>query len=398
MEQAAIAFGRYLKSLRERRGLSLPQAAILSTSSVKPLDKGTLSRLEHGRQRPPVSALIPICHIYQISADALVERLELDTELDRAGAPDTEGIALRELLRLGRVALTQTKRKWHAYAYFREAAYRSASAREADLLGECTEHDRFAANLNLATVIRSLGKNRLALHELIEIERSRAGSDAERAIVFDRLSNCHRCLGELGAAVRYADGAIDAARSAGEPRVLAFAEFSRASVAFDRGDVERGIIELGESFRTYRDAGARGGTLSWSPSFEVDALLRLCEAYLETGSNEKAGRAALGARKLAGQHDLPSGLAYSDLFLGRLDERAGRRDDAVRRWRRAAAGAAELHNQRLAFAAEFFVYRSALDAGYGALARAAQRRLERLAPWVPMHLPLLAQFREVTTH
>jgi transcriptional regulator with XRE-family HTH domain len=392
MEQAAIAFGRYLRSLRERRGLSLPQAALLSTSSVKPLDKGTLSRLEHGRQRPAVSALIPICHIYQISADALVERLELDTELDRAVAPSTEGIAVRDLLRLGRIALTQTGRKWDAYAYFREAA--CLAANPSDPLGARTEQERFAASLNLATVIRSLGKNRLALHELIEIERARAGSSAERAIVLDRLSNCYRCLAELGAAARYAERAIEAARSAGEPRVLAFAEFSRSSVAFDRGDVECGIAELGQAFRTYRDAGEGGGTLSWSPSFEVDALLRLSEAYLMNGAHEKAGRAALAARKLASRHDLPSGLAYSELFLGQLDVHAGRRDDAVRRWRRAAAGAVELHNQRLAFAAEFFVYRSALDSGYAALARAAQRRLERLAPWVPMHLPLLAQFRE----
>jgi len=393
MEQSAIAFGRYLRSLRKRRGLSLPQAAALSASSVRPLDKGTLSRLEHGRQRPAISALIPICHIYQISADALVERLELDTELDRAGAPGTDGLEVRDLLRLGRAALVQHGRKWDAYAYFREAACRAVEPGRADGAPR-TERERFASALNLATVIRSLGKNRLALHELRELERGHIARDAEHSIVLDRMSNCHRCLGEFDAAARYADTAIDAARSAGEPRVLAFAQFSRASVAFDRGEVERGIGELGAAFRTYRDAGEQEGTLRWSPSFEVDTLLRLCEAYLETGAHEKAGRAALAARKLAAEHELPSELAYSELFLGRLDEHAGRRDDAVRRWRQAAAKAAELHNQRLAFAAEFYMYRSALDAGHGALARAAQQRLERLAPWVPTHLPLLARFRE----
>lgn len=368
-------------------------AAQLSASSVRPLDKGTLSRLEHGRQRPAVSALIPICHIYQISADALVERLELDTELDRAGAPDAEGFEVHDLLRLGRDALVQHGRKWDAYAYYREAACRAVDPRQADRAPR-TEHERIAAVLNLATVIRSLGKNRLALHELRELERERVACDAERSILLDRMSNCHRCLGEFEAAGRYADTAIDAARSAGDSRVLAFARFSRASVAFDRGEAEPGIRELGAAFRTYRDAGDQEGTLQRSPSFEVDALLRLCEAYFEMGSFEKAGRAALAARRLAAKHELPSGLAYSELFLGRLDERAGRPDDAVRRWRRVATTAAELRNQRLAFAAEFYVYRNALDAGHAALARAAQQRLERLAPWVPPHLPLLAQLRE----
>jgi len=383
METAAVAFGRYLKTLRERRGLTLPGAATLSSSCTKPLDKGTLSRLERGKQRPAVSTLIPICHIYMVSADALVERLELDTEVARAGAPETDGIEATDLLRLGRSALVQHGRKWDAYVYFREAVRRDPG----------TEHERTAAAVNLATAIRSLGKNRLALHELRELERSGAGGDRLQAIVLDRMSNCHRCLGEYEESERYATAAIEAAQGAGEPRTLAFAQFSRASVAFDRGDAGRGIAELGRAFRTYRDAGEGDGPLGWAPAFEVDTLLRLSEAYLETGSIEKAGRAASEARRLAARHGLPSGLAYSELFLGSLDQRAGRADDAVRRWRWAAARAEELNNRRLLFSAEFYIYRSTLREGHHALARAARQRLDRLAPWVPAHLPLLAEFR-----
>jgi tetratricopeptide (TPR) repeat protein len=383
MERAAVAFGRYLRDLRERRGLSLPRAAALSSSCTKPLDKGTLSRLERGRQRPAASVLIPICHMYSVSADALVERLELDTEVERAGAPDTAGLPVADLLRLGRAALVQHGRKWDAYAYFREAARREAE----------TEHERAAAALNLATAIRSLGKNRLALHELRELERCGTGGERIRAVVLDRMSNCHRCLGEIAEAERWARAAIEAAESIGERRMLAFAQFSQASVEFDRGDTERGIADLGHAFRTYRDAGVGDGPLGWSATFEVDTLLRLSEAYLDIGALDKADRSARAAHGLAARHELPSGLAYSELFLGHLDQRAGREDDALRRWRRVAASAEALNNRRLMFSAEYYVFRSAHRAGHRALSRAARQRLDRLAPWVPAHLPLLAEYR-----
>ena len=48
-ESCAVAFGRYLRMLRERRGLSLDEVAAMSRSLADPVDKSYLSRCENGR-------------------------------------------------------------------------------------------------------------------------------------------------------------------------------------------------------------------------------------------------------------------------------------------------------------------------------------------------------------
>ena len=55
-----VAFGRYLKSLRERRGLSLEQVYARSQSFPEALMKGYLSRVENGHQKLALPKLIPI--------------------------------------------------------------------------------------------------------------------------------------------------------------------------------------------------------------------------------------------------------------------------------------------------------------------------------------------------
>jgi transcriptional regulator with XRE-family HTH domain len=387
-EQATIAFGRYLKTLRDRRGLSLDQVARLSGTSARPLDKGSLSRFERGRQRLPLSAVIPIGHIYRVGVEVLVERLELDTELDNLGGIATDGMDVDELRRQAGEALQRRSRKWDAYAYLREALHLA----ETDGTG-ALELGRI--RLNLATVMRSLGKNRLALHELLELEGGGRLDDRLHAIVLDRLSNCHRCLGELDAAEHYADDAVARALDDGERRILAYAQVSRAQVALEQGERRLGIDYLQRAFRSHRESGDSTQAVASSPSFEVDTLLQLSEAYLGGSQLEKAGRAARAAKRLSLEAGLPGGRAYSELMLGELDQRAGRDELALQRWRRSGRLAESIHNRRLGFSAEFYVFRQALERGNPGLARASRKRLERLAPWVPEHMPLLRRFREL---
>ena len=56
-----------------------------------------------------------------------------------------------------------------------------------------------------------------------------------------------------------------------------------------------------------------------------------------------------------------------------------------------------LNNTRLEFAVEFHLLRQAVRRGEHALARASSRRLERLAPRVPDHLPELHEFEQLKT-
>ena len=56
-ESQNIAFGRYLRTLRKRRSLSLQDVASLSQAFAETLNKGYLSRCENGRQRRPLDVL-----------------------------------------------------------------------------------------------------------------------------------------------------------------------------------------------------------------------------------------------------------------------------------------------------------------------------------------------------
>jgi transcriptional regulator with XRE-family HTH domain len=112
-ESCDKAFGRYLRTLRERRRLTLDDVSSLSHTFPESISKGYLSRCENGHQKPAFSKVIALSRIYEVPADVLVERMELDLELDRVGGPDTEGLSFDELIDRGRATRTsETLRYW----------------------------------------------------------------------------------------------------------------------------------------------------------------------------------------------------------------------------------------------------------------------------------------------
>ncbi|MBZ5637606.1 MAG: helix-turn-helix domain-containing protein [Acidobacteriia bacterium] len=381
-EPSAVAFGRYLRSLRERRGLSLNRVSELTRGSPETLDKGTLSRLERGQQVPSLFKLGPLSRIYDVRPGALIERMELDREVERLGL-ETGGKSYDELHRLGGAALVAGDRKWEAYACFRDA------------LPLAGEEKRVAAWSNLATAIRSLGRNELALLELEELEASGGLSPAQLALVHERKSNCHRCLGDMKRAEEYADSAAAEALSAGDSRTLAFAYNARANAALDQERWEIASDFLRRALAAYRESEQEEGQLLPSPSFQAQTLLMLADCSIHLGNVAHARRLALAAKRMGREHDLPLALAYSELLLGRIDEREGDLERALQRWTRAAAVAARAENRRLGFTALLEIFRQARKAGDTARARASRRRLERLAPWVPKHVPALREFERL---
>jgi len=388
-ESSTISYGRYLRTLRERQGLSLLRVCELSAGFADPIDKGTLSRYEHGRQAPAIFKLVPLARIYGVSADALVERLELDRELHRTGAPTTAGLSFVELQRLGKRSLVETDRKWDAYGYLRDAL-------SPENTKDRSQGRLAAARMNFITAARALGMNRFALHELRHLEASQAVEPHREAILFERLANCYRCLGEFDQGRAYADRAIASAEHLKEWRVLAYAYLARANLALDRGDPESAIQDQKRVFHALRRADGRKCLLEPNASFAAGSLNLLAESYLELKQLERSKRAALAAKKLSGDNRLPGALGFAEVTLGRLDELQGLEERARDRWSEAGRIAKAIRNTKLEFTAEFFVFRQVTLRGDSALARASRRRLERLEPCVPAHLPLLEEYRELT--
>jgi transcriptional regulator with XRE-family HTH domain len=382
-EASEVAFGIYLRQLRERRGLSLSRVCELTKSSPEPIDKGTLSRFEHGQQTPSIFRLGPLGRIYEISADALLERMELDREVDRIGGPATVGKTYDELHRAGGASVVNGKRKWDGYAYFRDAIQLAGADR------------KVAAWINLVTSIRYLGKYALALHELRELEASAPLDARERALVRERISGCCRCLGDMKQAESYADSAIAEALDLGDSRILSYAYSARAGAAIDQEQWAIADGYLLKALAADRDGLGRQSLLLPSPSVEAMTLLMLAECSVKVRNVSRARRFTIAAQRMSEEHDLPLGLAYSELFLGLIDEAAGKVERALTRWRQAAILAGRIDDPRLVFTAEVEIFRQAWESGDSARARASRRRLERLVPWIPRHIPAYRRFKQL---
>ena len=75
-ESWTIAFGRYLRTLRDRRGLSLDQVEGLSEAFPDPIRKAYRSRCENGHQSPAFSKVVALCRIYEVPAEVQTKARE----------------------------------------------------------------------------------------------------------------------------------------------------------------------------------------------------------------------------------------------------------------------------------------------------------------------------------
>src|SRR5262245_23771960 len=83
--QGSVAFGGYLKRLRETRRRSLHAVEELSASFPEKVTKSHLSRIENGLALPTFPRLMAMGHIYGVGIASLAERYEI--ELRRAMTP-----------------------------------------------------------------------------------------------------------------------------------------------------------------------------------------------------------------------------------------------------------------------------------------------------------------------
>lgn len=101
-ESVLDAIGPRLRTLRQRRGLTLGDLATRTGTSVS-----TLSRLESGQRRPTLELLLPLAHVYGVPLDELV------------GAPPTGDprVHLRPIRRHGTTFVPLSRRAGGLQAY-----------------------------------------------------------------------------------------------------------------------------------------------------------------------------------------------------------------------------------------------------------------------------------------
>lgn len=378
------AFGRYIRTLRERRKLSLDDVQSLSRGSAEAINKGYLSRCENGHQSIAFTKIITLSRIYEIPVEVFAERLELDMELERVGGPETAGKSLEELAELGRHSYV-VGAVWHIYAYFRDA---TMIALESPLRSAFTSKmEQFLiASMNTCTAAMKLGRSQYPLHELTFISNHRAVTSKHRHLVEDRLARVHRILGNLELSQDYSERAVVSGEEV-ESEYLYILYGNRGTIALDAGDFELAHEMFHKSYRVGKKTGNVQGCA-------ID-LLHLGHAYFAAGRIGAARRSAESAERIARTHGIERSLGFAQILLGLVEAAEDRPSKAEELWRQAVA-IGKRHNDRvLRFKAEVLLYEQAIENGAHGPARALERRLRRLAPWMPEGMRELAHFREL---
>ena len=385
-ENAIIAFGRYLRALRERRGCSLDEVASLSQTFPEKINKGYLSRCENGRQKLAFSKVIALSRIYEVPADVLVERMELDLELDRVGGPETEGMSFAELTEAGKKAL-RSGHFWNAYGYFRDAVVLAPSAPLKPRFRTADEQQA-AAIVNSGSAIRALACHRLALHEFLHIESSNTFDSRLHPVLLERISRCYAALREKALAQEYADRAIAEANSIGDDPYLGYLYAARAGIAADYEEYTLAASLYEKAHAAHKSAGDLGES--------THALNCLARCYLRLNRVSAARRVSEACEKLAKSSSKHRSRAFSLLTQGEIDDAEGRPQSAIRRWRAALDISKQLNDKQLRFKTELLLYQRALTDGDAPVARAIQRRLTRLSPWIQPDTEELLTFKRLS--
>jgi tetratricopeptide (TPR) repeat protein len=318
----------------------------------------------------------------------LLERLELDMELDRVGSPPTDGMTYAELTQSAAIALDKGF-NWKAYALLRDAI-RRADVDPVKSSFDSREEQLACAHMNCATAGRRLGRRQYALHEYVEIENSGVLGPRLRLILFERLSVSYRIFEQLDRAKEYGRKAVVQAETLRDPGGLGFAYSNRARLAFAQSDLETAATFFKRAHGAFRRAGLLFAC--------ARSLSNLAQVFFDLGRVRAAKRALLAADKLATRLDQHRVRALSRILMGEIDFQEHREELAARRWREAADIARRLDDKVLRFKAEFFLYKQAQRSGNSPAARSLRRRLRKLAHWVPDDTPELSDFRLLQQH
>lgn len=385
-EPCSVAFGRYIRTLRERRGLSLDDVGSLSKTFPEPIGKSYLSRCENGRQKLGFAKMIALSRIFDVPSEVLLERMELDLELDRVGGPDTEGATFEELENRGKDA-SDHGRLWDTYAYFREGL--TVISTSPLMYGLEDRSDQiFWGHLNYNSAVGLLGRSRLALHELRYLISAGWLSHRLAPLLHERMASWLRSLGDLDEATRHADEAIEGLQTSKLTTYLGYAFTTRALVASDLKQYDPAIAFLKQAFASHRQANQENP--------RIVTLLNIAGTYFAAGRVNAARRAASSCLKTATHLQRARTRTLASILLGLIEESDGNIARAVLLWRAAVDSAKKLGDRVTQFQAEFYLFREAYRRRDHTTSTALARRLRRLMLWIPVGFEELEEFRRLS--
>ena len=385
-ESCTAAFGRYLRTLRERRNLSLNDVMSLSRAFPEPVDKGYLSRCENGRSRVAFSKLIALSRIYEVPAEVLIERMELDMELDRVGGPTTEGLGFEELTESG-VAAAYRGELWSSYAFMRDAMTRAGSDPVLPRYSN-REEQQLRAIVNFTIPVARHGRDRLALYELEHVKSVNGMRDEHLVALLELLSQRHRALGDNDTAAGYVDQSVAYADAIGSDLCRAHAYGNKAVFAYHTGDLDTAIQLCQMTFSLFSKLDLHGDA--------ARTLVNLAQVYFDQRRHRAAKRTLAAAERLGVEHSAQRSRMLMRILLGEIAAQEGDDQKAVHFWREAIRMAKTTNDHVARFKAEFQLYKHAVRSGDSNMAASLSRLLTRRSNWIPKNMEELDEFKALS--
>ncbi|HEX6851775.1 MAG TPA: helix-turn-helix transcriptional regulator, partial [Candidatus Polarisedimenticolaceae bacterium] len=367
-ERALVAFGRYLRMLRDRKGLSLEEAVTLTRVYPSPLSKGYLSRLENGATRAGFEKIVALAKAYGVPVDVLAERLWLDLELEKNDPPETEGMTFKRLTASGSDR-AHAGWRWKSYAYLRDATALASSAPVNPGYRDQSEQVAIAIQ-NCATAATKLGALNFALWEYKYVESLGTVSTKNQVSLLSCISTLHRRRGELQTARLIADRAIEAGRRPEGATFLGYAYSTRAVIAHLEGEFSACLEIQKLALAAFRAAGREAESAS--------AHHAIGQMFFELGRTGAGRRAMAAAERIASKLDLHDVRVRIRLSLGEFDFREQKFESAIGYWQDAARLARESRDRTLLFMAEHRLMKQAIAEGRRNYAQSLARHLQRL--------------------
>ena len=307
-QKGSWRFGQYLKQLREERRLTLDQVEERSLPLRPRISKAWLSRCENGFKEPSIDRLSVLSKIYQTSIGHLVDRREIEAELESIAPIDVSGSTFEELRQLGMEFVERGELK-AGFAYFRASEERAVLES-----GDFRSANVAKARLNMAIALGRMAKYQLAKEEaessLALMERD--APDRFRALLL--VTICHQKQGNPMMASVILETLY--------PKLEHMDLKDRADLVLFRGNVQFDWGEHREAIKSYRQAASLYKSAK-NLAGQYRALKNAANSYGKLGQYERAIREGLRALELSRRADDKQANARILQALGSLYYLAG---------------------------------------------------------------------------
>jgi tetratricopeptide (TPR) repeat protein len=383
-DRMLVAFGKYLRLVRDRRKMSLSDVVTLTKSYPEPIGKGYLSRVERGLARVGFSKMVALSRAYEIPLDAFGEKLALDLEVAQLkNGPNTAGKTYGELAEEGK-DFSQRGLRLHFYAAIRDALSRAATDPILDPSRSRLEQE-IRAVLSHGVAARSNGKYWLALVELGFVLANRGELDEEIVpIVFQQLGIAKLHLGAIEEARAFSEQAVEIAKCTRARKHVGDALDTRAYLSLLTGQHTAAVAGYQEAFAAFKAAGRR-----------IDCartMNNIAQAYFDDQRVKAARRALTAAERIATEIGADAIRARSRILLGEIEIADGSTKKASALWHDAIEIARRTHDTVAHFKAEFQLFKLSIAQGNKTAVQALGRRLNRMTPWISRSEPEVDAF------